>query len=473
MKPAAVLVVEDDFQLRESICDTLDLANIPKMDAENAETALAILAKENIMAVVSDINMPGMDGHQLLAEIQKQYPSTPVVLMTAFSDVKKAVSAIKLGAMDYLVKPFAPSVLVKLLKNLTLNADESMIAEDISSKSLVDLAAKVANSYSTVLITGESGTGKEVLARYIHQHSPRADQPFVAINCAAIPETMLEATLFGHEKGAFTGASQSQAGKFEQANGGTLLLDEISEMNVGLQAKLLRVLQEKEVERVGGKKLITLDVRIIATTNRNIEEDVALGRFREDLFYRLNVFPLQWHPLRERRDDILPIAEKMVAKHAVLLKKGAIALSKESKDMLYSYAWPGNVRELDNVIQRALVLAQGNEVKKEDLMITHSTRVITAGSSSSLVNSHGAAPANHSSAGVVENLVPGDSLSALGEGVQRHEFELIIDTLQSVNWRKKQAAEVLGISARTLRYKLAKMREAGIDLGSSHRATNS
>jgi two-component system response regulator FlrC len=286
-----------------------------------------------------------------------------------------------------------------------------------------------------------------VLARYIHQHSHRSSQPFVAINCAAIPDNMLEATLFGHEKGSFTGAIAAQAGKFEQADGGTLLLDEISEMPLGLQAKLLRVLQEREVERVGGRKPIALDIRVVATTNRDLAGEVAAGRFREDLYYRLSVFPLAWRPLRERTADILPLAERLLAKYISKMKHTAVRFSPQARACLTTYAWPGNVRELDNAIQRALILQQGGLIEAPDFCL--------------------AGPVACAPLPVLVESLPLDtaeSSGALGDDLRRREFEMIIETLRAERGRRKEAAERLGISPRTLRYKLAQMRDAGMDV---------
>jgi two-component system response regulator FlrC len=291
-----------------------------------------------------------------------------------------------------------------------------------------------------------------VLARYIHQQSHRANQPFIAINCAAIPDNMLEATLFGHEKGSFTGAIAAQAGKFEQADGGTILLDEISEMPLGLQAKLLRVLQEREVERVGARKPITLDIRVVATTNRDLAGEVAAGRFREDLFYRLSVFPLAWRPLRERTADILPLAERLLAKHVNKMKHAAAKLSPEAQACLTGYPWPGNVRELDNAIQRALILQQGGLIQPQDFCLSGPVMFAT------LPTPAPAAPV------IREVEIEADSAGALGDDLRRREFQMIIDTLRSERGRRKEAAEKLGISPRTLRYKLAQMRDAGMDV---------
>lgn len=280
MKAIKVLLVEDDRALRQALGDTLELGGFAYRAVGSAEEALEAVAEEAFSLVVSDVNMPGMDGHQLLARLRANQPQLPVLLMTAHAAVERAVQAMRQGAVDYLVKPFEPRALLELVARHALGvvagvADEGPVACEPASAQLLELATRVARSDSTVLISGESGTGKEVLARFIHQQSTRASQPFVAINCAAIPDNMLEATLFGHEKGSFTGAIAAQAGKFEQADGGTLLLDEISEMPLGLQAKLLRVLQEREVERVGGRKPIALDIRVVATTNRDLA-----GRWR-------------------------------------------------------------------------------------------------------------------------------------------------------------------------------------------------
>ena len=447
-----VLLVEDDHALREALVDTLMLAGHGFHAVASAEEALLAVAEQPFSLVVSDVNMPGMDGHQLLSRLRATQPQLPVLLMTAHGAVERAVDAMRQGAADYLVKPFEPKALLDLVARHALGSlgvvdTLGPVAVEPASVQLLELAARVARSDSTVLISGESGTGKEVLARYIHQHSSRAEQPFVAINCAAIPDNMLEATLFGHEKGSFTGAIAAQAGKFEQADGGTLLLDEISEMPLSLQAKLLRVLQEREVERVGGRKPIALDIRVVATTNRDLAAEVAAGRFREDLFYRLSVFPLAWRPLRERTADILPLAERMLARHISKMKHTTVRFSSQAKATLTGYPWPGNVRELDNALQRALILQQGGLIEAADFCL--------------------AGPVACAPLPVLAETLPvdaGDGAGALGEDLRRREFQMIIDTLRNVRGRRKEAAERLGISPRTLRYKLAQMRDAGMDV---------
>ena len=447
-----VLLVEDDRALREALADTLLLAGHDYRAVGSAEDALEAVEQESFSLVVSDVNMPGMDGHQLLGVLRARQPQLPVLLMTAHGAVERAVDAMRQGAADYLVKPFEPKALIELVARHALGVilasdGEGPIAFEPASAQLLELAARVARSDSTVLISGESGTGKEVLARYIHQQSTRAKQPFIAINCAAIPDNMLEATLFGHEKGSFTGAIAAQAGKFEQADGGTILLDEISEMPLGLQAKLLRVLQEREVERVGARKPIQLDIRVVATTNRDLAGEVAAGRFREDLFYRLSVFPLAWRPLRERPADIIPLAERLLGNHVKKMKHAQARLSAEAQACLVAYPWPGNVRELDNAIQRALILQQGGLIQPQDFCLA-------MGSGVAPLPTLAPAPV------VVET----ETAGALGDDLRRREFQMIIDTLRAERGRRKEAAERLGISPRTLRYKLAQMRDAGMDV---------
>ena len=455
-----VLLVEDDRALREALADTLLLAGHDYRAVGNAEEALEAAAREPFNLVVSDVNMPGMDGHQLLSLLRVRHPQLPVLLMTAHGAVERAVDAMRQGAADYLVKPFEPKALLDLVARHALGCldageGEGPVAFEPASAQLLELAARVARSDSTVLISGESGTGKEVLARYIHQHSRRASQPFIAINCAAIPDNMLEATLFGHEKGAFTGAIAAQAGKFEQADGGTILLDEISEMPLGLQAKLLRVLQEREVERVGARKPIVLDIRVVATTNRDLAAEVAAGRFREDLYYRLSVFPLAWRPLRERTADILPLAERLLAKHVNKMHHAAARLSPQAQACLVGYPWPGNVRELDNAIQRALILQQGGVIEPQDFCLSGPVACAPLPS---------LAPKAATVRTLEAETAPGESAGALGDDLRRREFQMIIDTLRAERGRRKEAAERLGISPRTLRYKLAQMRDAGMDV---------
>ena len=445
MSQPKVLVVEDDVSLREALSDTLQLAGYSVYSAAEGAAALRLLEKENIDVVVSDVQMGPMDGSALLRDIKKQYPHLPVILMTAYGTIQKAVEAMHDGAADYIVKPFEIDALVNVIERYSAAVIEhqaGLIAEDRRTRRLMELAKKVAGTDATVMISGESGTGKEVFARYIHNNSRRVNGPFVAINCAAIPENMLEALLFGYEKGAFTGAYQASAGKFEQANGGTLLLDEISEMDLGLQAKLLRVLQEREVERLGGRKVISLDVRVLATSNRVMREEVDAGRFREDLYYRLHVFPINLPPLRERREDILPLARFLLQRHADGNMTPELTL--EAQTLLMDHAWPGNIRELDNVMQRAMILRRDNSITPEDLCFEPSSEPDAAETADVIKLSN----------------QPND----LGDELKKKEQLLIIEALQAGNGNRKYAAMKLGISERTLRYKLARMRDEGISV---------
>jgi len=443
MEPVDVLVVEDDVSLCEALSDTLELAGLRVITAVNGLEALERLLRYEARLVISDVQMEKMDGLTLLERLKASHADLPVLLMTAYGTIEKAVQAMQAGAADYLVKPFAAELLVKqVFQHLTpkpLEASERIV-EDPSMKKLFGLAARVAKCEATVVILGESGVGKEVLARYIHESSHRYAGPFVAINCAAIPENMLEAELFGYEKGAFTGAVQTVPGRFELAQGGTLLLDEISEMALALQAKLLRVLQEREVERLGGRKTINLDVRVLATTNRNLREQVARGNFREDLYYRLSVFPLKMPPLRERRTDILPIARTLLKRHWQS-GKALPQFSSGAAAMLQNYTWPGNVRELDNVVQRALILRSGDCIGPEDLVFEETMR------------------------SECDAEIPSQSAVAvdrLGDGLRSVEEKIILDVLREANGSRKFAADRLGISQRTLRYKIARMRESGL-----------
>ncbi|MCR8913787.1 sigma-54-dependent Fis family transcriptional regulator [Marinobacter panjinensis] len=477
MAKAQILIVEDDHDLREALVTTLELAKFRVREAADARQALAQLAESPVDMVVSDVNMPGMSGHDLLHEIQRLYPGLPTMLITAYGQISHAVSAMQAGAIDYLVKPFEPAVLVDAVSKVVgggrQKGGDQPVAEDPISKRMFQLATKVAGSDSTVMISGESGTGKEVLARYIHQQSPRSEQPFVAINCAAIPENMLEAILFGHEKGAFTGAVASSPGKFEQANGGTILLDEISEMDLSLQSKLLRVLQEREVERVGGRKTIVLDVRVIATTNRDLSDHVREGKFREDLYYRLTVFPMHWQPLRERALDIMPLATALLKAHCRKMKLTGVTFAPDARNALMTHRWPGNVRELDNAIQRALVLHQGNVIHAGDLCLELGiTGRMDSGSASVTPGQVAPEPPSVAVAQTGEKTTDQSTgkgfedlaSTSLGDEVRQREFRIIIQALKKERGRRNRAAEQLGISPRTLRYKLAQMRDAGIDL---------
>lgn len=435
-----ILVVEDDAALREAICDTLELAGQKVISAGGGEQALQLLIRHAVSLVVSDVRMLPVDGIALLKEIRNRFPYLPVVLMTAFADVDRAVEAMRAGACDFLLKPFEPKALLEhvLRYRLTEAPDDGrVIAIDPMTSNLFALARRVAQTDATVLLSGESGVGKEVVAHYIHQHSGRSKGPFVAINCAAIPDSLLEATLFGYEKGAFSGAQHAQAGKFEQAQHGTLLLDEITEMPLGLQAKLLRVLQEREVERVGGSKPVSLDIRIVATSNRDIAESVAKGLFREDLYYRLNVFPLLIPALRQRSQDIIPLARHFLATHGGRSGRPHLRLSAAAEAALQSNTWPGNVRELENIIQRAVILAPGDLVDVDALQLALERRVDQTPVST----------------------IPCRTQPA--EDLRDVEREHILQTLEAVGGSRKLAGQRLGMPERTLRYKLRQYRLEG------------
>lgn len=442
-----ILLVEDDKPLREALTDTLELAGLDVIAVENAEAALLIVERNPFSLVITDVAMGKMDGYSLLKFLRKKYPQLPVLLMTAYADIKKAVQSIRDGAVDYLVKPFEPKVLVSLAQRFVQIEDyqtlDEFIVVDKSTKQVYSQASKVAPTDASVLITGESGTGKEILAKFLHKNSKRVNGPFVAINCAAIPENMLESTLFGYEKGAFTGAYNATPGKFEQAQNGTILLDEISEMNLALQAKLLRVLQEREVERLGSHKLINLDVRVVATTNRNMLVEIEAGRFRSDLYYRLNVFPLHVSPLRDRPDDLIPVANFLLNKHAKKMQITEPCISDDAKHLLQKYTWPGNIRELENVLLRALILHSGTKIDVSDIQFE---TLSTKDPGSNLNNS--------------TDEIANDSLS---DDIKKHEYQIILKELKAHNGCRKSTAEKLNISPRTLRYKLAKMRELGIE----------
>ncbi|MGN1281620.1 MAG: sigma-54-dependent transcriptional regulator [Succinivibrio sp.] len=472
MSNSQILIVDDDSQLREAIVDTLMLTGYVCLEASGGEEALEILSRKTIDMVISDIQMGAMDGHTLLNAIHEKYPQMPVLLMTAYANINGAVRAMRDGAIDYLSKPFAPEVLLNQVSRyvpVNKSTGGEPVFADPATAELLALAAKVASTDATVMITGPSGSGKEVLSRYVHDKSNRASGPFVAINCAAIPDSMLEATLFGYEKGAFTGAVQACPGKFEQAQGGTILLDEITEMDLGLQAKLLRVLQEKEVERLGSRKTISLDVRVIATSNRDLKQAVAEKKFREDLYYRLNVFPLRWLPLCKRPKDILPIAKFLLSKHASDSQLPIPELTDEAKVKLATYAWPGNVRELDNVMQRALILSANGKVEASSIILDEGN--LEGAIAGNLSDFEGVEP-------VIAPLQENDTESAsplgdeavrrqkiptdLGGELKQQEYQIILDALIECRGSRQEVSEKLGISPRTLRYKIAKMREIGM-----------
>ena len=387
-----ILVVDDEPSQRQFIGGSL-AKEYEIVTAANGLEASQLLSHRSFSLVITDERMPDMGGIELIRWMRERSPETPIIVLTAYGSVETAVEAIKLGAEEYLTKPLKSPEELRLIVDKVLRSramrDRSqlhqeeteaalpldVVAESESMKNIFRLADQVAQQPTTVLLTGESGTGKEVVARFIHRRSPRRDHAFIAVNCAAIAETLLESELFGHEKGAFTGASQSRRGRFELADGGTLFLDEIAEMGSALQAKLLRVLQEQQFERIGSDRTMTVDVRVIAATNKDLAQCLSDKSFREDLYYRLNVFPIHIPPLRERRDDILPLAASFSKKISSRMGKPAPSISPEAGELLHSYDWPGNARELANVIERALIVSQTGSIEIEDLPMKHESEM--------------------------------------------------------------------------------------------------
>jgi two-component system response regulator AtoC len=377
-----LLVVDDDAAMRQLLASMFRAQGYPVKEAASADEALEQARDLEFDAVLSDIKMPGRSGIEMVGELRRIRPDTPVVLMTAFGSIDSAVEAMRAGAFDYITKPFEPeAVLLTVERALERRALEEenrrlrravdrtaalgdLIGESAAMREIFALIKKVAAGRSSVLITGESGTGKEVVARTLHYHGARADKPFIPINCTAIPEGLLESELFGHVRGAFTGAHTSKRGLFEKADGGTLFLDEIGDMGLGLQSKLLRVLQDREIRPVGGTQSVKVDVRIVTATNKDLEAELAAGRFREDLYYRLNVIPIHIPPLRERPEDIPPLVDFFVRKHADGRPR---AVSPEAMRRLCTRPWRGNARELENVIERALALSEAAEIGPQDL----------------------------------------------------------------------------------------------------------
>jgi len=458
MKETRILIVDDDTSMRMALCETLESCGYLVETAANGFEALTKFKDGIFEAVITDMRMPGMGGMEVLKSIKKISPESPVILITAYGTVNTAVEAMKEGASDFIMKPFSLEDIEFVVKNVlatqgekedkeirpskkTVSTDREIITNDGRILALFEFLKTVAKSKSSVLIQGESGTGKELFARFLYRYSDRKHMPFVAINCAAIPDNLLESEMFGYEKGAFTGAIQRKMGKFELANGGTLLLDEVTEMNVHLQAKLLRVIQEKEIDRVGGKMPFPVDVRIIATTNADIRQAIEDKTFREDLYYQLNVIPLKIPPLRERKGDIAVLSRHFLKKYANLNEKVLPALADETMQRLNAYAWPGNVRELENVIERAVLVCQGEVVLPENLYLEETP-------SAGLSEEKMSCSPEEISCQMTGTDQPGDRT------IWEMEKELIFSTLDKVKGNKTRASEILGISVRTMRNKL-------------------
>jgi len=465
----SVLVVDDEPSMRVALTESLRRNGFGVAQAADGREAIEHLSQSKPWLVLTDMKMPRLGGIEVLKEIKKRSPGTAVVVMTAYGTVETAVEAMRHGASDYLLKPFATEALERVLARLEEAGAEpergqeaerwsgrSILTEDPGMVRLLGVAEVVAMSQATVLIHGESGTGKELLARFIHSRSPRAHRPFIAVNCAALPEGLLESELFGHERGAFTGALVRKLGKFEMAHTGTILLDEISEMDLGLQAKLLRVLQEREVDRIGGREPVHVDIRVIATTNRPLRAEVDRGRFREDLYYRLNVFPILLPPLRERRSDIPVLARHFVATAAARNGLSVPSLSEAALEALCARPWKGNVRELENVVERAVLMATAGTITSEHVPFDEgqspgASGVTTVGLSTTGMPEPAPPPAQSA----------GTSGASNGGSLWEMERELIFKTLAKVNGNRTHAAKVLGISIRTLRNKLREYRQQG------------
>jgi DNA-binding NtrC family response regulator len=443
MSKGKILVVDDEAAARAALAELLRAEDYTVETAGDGFKALGRLAEFEPELVLSDLNMPGMDGVELLRKLKEHSAELPVILMTAFGGVETAVAAMREGATDYLTKPLNTDELIIVLGRAIESAKLRREASDLRSRlkdrysfdnivgsspemqRVFKTIAQIAPSRATVLVTGESGTGKELVAAAIHHHSPRASGPFVKLHCAALAENLLESELFGHERGAYTGADRKREGRFELANGGTLFLDEIGEISLGTQVKLLRVLQEREFERVGGNQTVRVDVRVVAATNRDLKEMVLAGKFREDLFYRLNVINLTLPSLRQRPTDVPALAMHFLRHYSNENAKAVTRISDEALNQIAGYSWPGNVRELENVIERAVVLSDG-----ESIEVSHLPPELA------IVTRRGGAPA-----------VPGATMDEL-------ERYAILKTMESVGGSTSRAAEILGISVRKIQYKL-------------------
>ena len=437
-----VLLAENDINNQShQICKIFLESGYHVKTATNGRLAYEEIIKNHYDLVISDMNLTQINGISLLKRIKESNTTLPVILMADEACVNEAVEAMKLGADDFLLKPLTPKMM-ELIQSYVANGSNDkkkveskkrfkIITQDKKMEKLLEIAKDIADSKASIFIQGESGTGKELFARYIHHHSSRRDQPFVAVNCAALPENLLESELFGHEKGAFTGAISRKKGKFELANYGTLLLDEVTEMDYQLQSKLLRVLQEREIDRIGGINPVPVDVRFLATTNRDIEKQIKDGKFREDLHYRLNVIPLHLSPLRERKEDIPLLAKHFVEKYCELDNRSVKGLTDEAIATLMQMPWKGNVRELENIIERAVLMCKEDLISNQDLFLTEKDRQPNF---------------------VTQTIAPTVSLREI-------EKNVILNTLDHTDGNRTHAAEILGISVRTLRNKMNEYRK--------------
>jgi DNA-binding NtrC family response regulator len=445
-----ILVVDDDVDILEACSQVLGKAGCQVTTTSDVEQGIELVQAREYDVLIADLKMPKMDGIELLKTVRQIDPDLPVVMITGYATVETAVESIKAGAADYIPKPFEPDHLRQVVRNTVEKLDlirenqalkerlrypavsDEMLGESEALQRVRNLIAKVAPTDSTVLILGETGTGKELVARAVHANSPRSSRPFIPVNCAAIPATLLESELFGHVKGAFTGAYRSRRGSFQLAHGGSLFLDEVGEMSLDLQIKLLRSLQDNQVHPVGSEKHVDVDVRFIAASNRNLEEAVKKGGFREDLFYRINVLPIVLPPLRERDGDVLILADYFLVKYSQELRKDIKGYTEKVRRLLLEYPWPGNIRELENAVERAVILAEG-----ETLGVEAFPQVLATSSSM---------PARDA---VESSLTDYPSL-------EKVERDYIMEILQATQWNRKKASEILGISTVTIWRKLEK-----------------
>jgi len=459
-----ILVIDDEEIIRNFIAETLKREGFEVSTAENGKEGVGQFKDNSYDLVFTDMKMPDLTGIDVLSKIKELSPQTPVVVITAYGSIENAVEAMRYGAFNYLIKPFTPDTIEAVVEkakehqslitenqflreevyNKRTSSENGVIAENQEMQKILKDVARIAKSNASVFITGESGTGKEVIAQAIHDQSLRSNRPFIKVNCAAVPETLIESEFFGHEKGAFTGANQKRIGRFELANGGTLLLDEVTEIPLTVQAKLLRAIQEQVFERVGGSKPIKVDVRIIATSNRDVKQAIEGHALREDLYYRLNVVPINLPPLKERSDDVIPLATYFLERMSKENHKKVKDLSPSAKQKLLSYNWPGNVRELANIIERAVVMESEDKITPESIFLEPT----------------GDLPAKHN----IDIEASEEKGLPVGLSLRELEKQLIIETLHAHNNNKKKTAEILGISPRTLRNKLNEYKQAEVEL---------
>jgi len=437
----SILLVEDQYDERMALCDTLNSWGFDVTAVGDGRKGYEKFRADDYSVVITDLKMPEMDGIELLRKLKNKRHDVPVIMMSGYATVQFAVEAMRMGAFDFVTKPLIPKVIESTVKravangssldtlNDTKRSEPSIITKNRHLLQLLDLARDIADSKAPVFIQGESGTGKELFARVIHNRCGSGTRPFVPLNCAALPDGLLESELFGHEKGAFTGAITRKLGKFELAHGGTILLDEISEMNINLQAKLLRVLQESEIDRVGGHSPVSIDIRVIATTNRDIEAAVKAEKFRSDLYYRLNVIPIKLPPLRDRKEDILPLVDHFIEKYNRIDSRNVEGLTDDALQMLVQMEWPGNVRELENITERAVLLCKTGVIGREDLFVMEDPPVAD------------------------------EQTFSMDGSLKEMEKKMIFHALGETDGNRTHAADILGISVRTLRNKLHEYRQ--------------